>query len=265
MTKYKLIASDIDGTLLDSGGGLRADTLRAIDAAKARGLLFTLCTGRPMLGARPFVHLVSPGIPIIAENGGALVLPGSERRVFRRLLGHDAAVEAILRGEAQGAKAAVWLDDVLYYNYRDAYTAKYYNLLTGHEPLPITNPSTQFPAGVDKVVWLGEPELMARLHAELVHTPIPGARACLSMPMLMEFMDAGISKAATLRRLTQYVGVDIAETVALGDGYNDLEMLQAAGFGIAMGNAPDAVRRQADWVAPANDEGGFAAALERLV
>ena len=265
VTQYKLIATDIDGTLLDSSGVLRADTLRAIEAAKARGLRFTLSTGRPMLGARPLLHLVSPGVPLIVENGGALVLPEDGRRVFRKLLGAAPAAEAIARGQALGAKVAVWLDDHLYYNHRDKYTERYYELLAGRGPLPLSDPRAQFPNGVDKVVWLGDAPLIERLHTALLADPIPGARASLSMPTLLEFMDSEISKAATLRRLGRYLGVDMAETVALGDGFNDLEMLQTAGLGIAMGNAPEALRRAADWVVPSNDEGGFAIALDRLV
>jgi len=88
--------------------------------------------------------------------------------------------------------------------------------------------------------------------------------AAFSKPNYLEIVPLGVQKAEALRHLTVILGLDLSKVAAIGDGINDIEMLTEAGLGIAMGNAPEAVKSVADWVTGTNNEAGVAQAVQRL-
>ena len=91
------------------------------------------------------------------------------------------------------------------------------------------------------------------------------ARAVQSEPTKLEFLPPGSSKGAALRAMLEALGVEAGEVVAVGDNWNDLEMIEAAGLGVAMADAPEGVRARADHVCGTADEEGFRDVLERFV
>ena len=90
------------------------------------------------------------------------------------------------------------------------------------------------------------------------------SNATFSKPNYLEIVPLGVNKAEALKQLAAILGLDLSQFAAIGDGLNDIEMLREAGLGIAMGNAPDAVKSVADWVTGTNDEAGVAQAVQRL-
>ena len=89
--------------------------------------------------------------------------------------------------------------------------------------------------------------------------------ATFSKPNYLEIVPIGVNKAKALATLATTLGIELSQVAALGDGLNDVEMLREAGLGIAMGNAPEAVKSAADWITGTNDEEGVAQAVRRLV
>jgi Cof subfamily protein (haloacid dehalogenase superfamily) len=90
------------------------------------------------------------------------------------------------------------------------------------------------------------------------------SNATFSKPNYLEIVPIGVNKAEALKQLAAILGLDLSQFAAIGDGLNDIEMLREAGLGIAMGNAPDAVKSVADWVTGTNDQDGVALAVQRL-
>ena len=120
--------------------------------------------------------------------------------------------------------------------------------------------------GVTKVIWYDDLEHMADLQAAVNSDSIrEHINYFTSNPLFLEFVDKKCSKALALERLSEYYGIHREEIIAIGDGYNDLPMIDYAGLGIAMGNAPEEIRQKADAVTLSNDEDGVAAAIELYI
>jgi hydroxymethylpyrimidine pyrophosphatase-like HAD family hydrolase len=140
----------------------------------------------------------------------------------------------------------------------------------------LTRDGTVVGQGLDAVSALTRPPHKLIVHSSSVSST-PGvmallqecvgdrARVVASSPQAVEILMPGVSKARGLARVAQDLGVTSQETLAIGDGDNDIEMLQWAGLGIAMGNGMPAVKAIADWIAPPAEEDGVAVALRRFV
>lgn len=118
-------------------------------------------------------------------------------------------------------------------------------------------------APVLKVICVGTPENTAEL-AERLTPVLPQYDLYKSQNYILEIVAKGVNKAAGLDFLCQRCGIDTAQTIAFGDGYNDIDMLECAGIGIAMANAPDDVKRHADKITRSNDDNGIAVALKEI-
>jgi Cof subfamily protein (haloacid dehalogenase superfamily) len=115
--------------------------------------------------------------------------------------------------------------------------------------------------GILKIIWMDKPESIAEHQKYSADNFVGGTRAVVSSPHLLEFMNEAPSKSAGIKIIADYYGINSAEIIAMGDNYNDIDMLKYAGLGVAMGNAPEEVKQAADFVTLSNEEDGVAAAL----
>ena len=254
---YRLLASDIDGTLITSKQELTSETLSAIEALKAQGKYFTLSTGRPIMGVSKYTHLVSPGVPLISYNGAMIIRPDNGEIVFERGLSADSALEIIRRGNEHDTIVIVWEKNRLFANKINE-QVEGYSRITGEAINVISNPDEVISLGVTKCLWLDSAENIAAYRNDLIANPIAGINFCTSTPQLLEFMCEGVSKGEGLRKVCEYCGVDISEAIAAGDELNDLSMIEAAGLGVAMGNAHNDIKAAANYITLTNDENGLA-------
>lgn len=254
---YKLLASDIDGTLITSGQELTEATVSAISSFKEKGGFFTLSTGRPIMGISRYIHLVSPGVPIISYNGAMIIRPDNGEIIYERGLEENTACEIINRGKKRGATVIVWAKNRLYTSEINEYVEQYSHI-TGEKVNLIEEQKSVVQLGITKCLWLDSAENIAEYGAELKTEPIKNVNFCTSTPNLLEFMGAGVSKGEGLKKVCEYCGIDISQAVAVGDEMNDMSMIQAAGFGVAMGNAHSEIKNVADYITITNDEDGLA-------
>ena len=132
-------------------------------------------------------------------------------------------------------------------------------------PLPLPSPEEIAHEGIYKILLLGLP-LTVRRAAKKLHSAPPQPVDCFaSSPEALEIVPTGVNKAAGLARVAAILGIPREETIAIGDGENDISMLRWAGLGIAMANAPENVKAAADVIAPACDEDGAAWAMEKYL
>jgi hydroxymethylpyrimidine pyrophosphatase-like HAD family hydrolase len=258
----RLIASDLDGTLVRSDGEISARTKAAVLAVQEAGALFVLVTARPPRWLDPLAELVGDhGIAIVA-NGAILYDVAGRSAVRTWLIDPAIALEVALaiRAEIPDVQFAIERPD------------RY-----GHEPIyqnrwPI--PDNALIADVD--VLLSEPtaKLLVRhpsWHADVLLAKVSavvGDRVAASHSggeQLVEISATGVSKAATLADLAAGHGMTAAECIAFGDSINDLPMLAWAGTSYAVANAHPQVLEIADRICPANDEDGVAVVLEELL
>jgi Cof subfamily protein (haloacid dehalogenase superfamily) len=258
----KLVASDLDGTLVRSDNTLDERTHRAIATAHAAGAIVVFCTARPHRGLRDLPEATRRHGVAICNNGAMLWDLRTESVIESSPLEPDTARElvALLEAEVPGGAWAV------------ERTGGF-----GHEPGYVTRWPIPEGATVGAVhALIAEPavKLMLRHNRMTADALLERAReACghlaelshsSTTDALLEISAAGVSKATALARLCAKHGIDRADVVAFGDMPNDLPMLAWAGHSVAVANAHPDVRAAADEVTASNDESGVALVLERL-
>ena len=260
----RLIAVDVDGTLLNSKKELTAAVVEAIEEVKRHNILFTIATGRDICGLRPFRQLLSPKVPVITYNGAEIRRAGSGELVSAVCLPRDSASEIIRRGLEAGFSVIVWSRGELYIGQEGRYSEGYSEMYAIRER-ELDDYGALAKEGVTKVIWAGEPGRVAGLEKDFGEKPIPGSECCTSDPSYLEFMASGVNKGEGLRRAAKSLGLERGEVMAVGDGHNDLPMLCWAGLSVAMDNASPEVKAAADFVTGSCDRDGLAAALHMLL
>ena len=260
----RLVAVDVDGTLLNGNKELTSAVAEAIDEVKQRGILFTIATGRDISGLRRFRGLLSPEVPVITYNGAELRRAGSEELISACCLPKETALEVIGRGLDQGFSVIVWSRGELFIGQAGPFSCGYSEMY-GIREKKLTAYEHLAERGVTKVIWAGEAEKIAALEKALSDSPIRGSGCCTSDVCYLEFMAAGVDKGSGLKAAAELLGLGRGEVMAVGDGHNDLPMLRWAGLAVAMGNASPAVKAEAAAVTKSCEEEGLALALRRLL
>jgi Cof subfamily protein (haloacid dehalogenase superfamily) len=258
----RLIASDLDGTLLRSDGTLDPRSRAALAAAEAAGAVVVICTARPSRWVAPLAQATGHRGVAICANGAVLCDLHSEAIVEEFPLEPVVArqVVALLQDAVPGGAWAVERAEGF-----------------GHEP----EYAPRWPVPADTVVdavetLVAEPavKLMLRHQDYLADALLERAREVVghlaelshsnSADGLLEISAAGVSKASALARVCVQRGIDRSDVVAFGDMPNDLPMLEWAGYSVAVANAHPEVLAVADEVTASNDDAGVARVLERL-
>lgn len=261
---YKLIALDIDGTVLDKNKSISERTVNTIKKVIEAGVKVTFSTGRPIMGVRKLIRLFNIDVPVITYNGAAVVHPKTEEILFSRNLPSDDARKIWDMGLERDATMCIWSGNRLYGNKLD-FRINEYKKLSGIEPKVVTDFEELVAQGIPKILWTDDKERSARWSEEFKAVHFTETTVCSSNAYFTELFNANVSKGAALSFVADYLGIPMSETMAFGDAMNDIPMIEAAGMGVAMGNAYDVVKEKADFVTLTNNEDGVAAALEKLI
>lgn len=268
--KYKLVAIDMDGTLLTSEKIITPAVVEAVRRAEASGAVICLSSGRPYCGLKRYIEQIGLTSPVITCNG-AVVTDCKGAVLFRRHLSEAAAGIILDYAERFDTTVCAWSGDRLLVNWLNKRT-EHYEWLSDAVASKVSR-EEMIESGLDKILWHDEAELILKYQAiiendlrELAEKgePKPEFVFFNSNPFL-EFVNSSVSKAITLEQTAQQLGIKREEVIAIGDAFNDLEMLKWAGLSIAMGNAHDEIKQVCGWVAPSNNEDGVAAALEKFI
>lgn len=244
MSKWKLIALDLDGTTLGPDGQISELTRYWLKKAQDSGILFTFATGRHWNGiVQSLVSELGVEIPVVTSNGAEVHLPNGDLVARRHL--RTESVEYLLR-LAQQKKSHYWGATVVG---------------------PVQE--AEIPKDVTTEEWLKfgfhatEAQIIADIWDEL--DKLGEFSLSNSHPLNIEVNAVGVTKAAGLADVCKICGLNRDVLVTMGDSLNDVPMLEWSGLGIAMGNAQDVVKRAAHWVSRRNDEDGVAYAIEHRV
>lgn len=265
----RLVALDLDGTLIGPDLALWPRTREAIQAAVRSGVRVSLATGRMPTSAQPFAAELGLHDPVIAYQGALVrAAPSSGRRlgrlIYHRPLPADVARETIRWTRERGFAPHLNHLERFIIPAGDPRTDDYSSFLGARaEIVPDLEAWIRRP--VSKVLAVGPTDApLAFLDEARMHFA-GRAEVTVSHPEFLEFLAPGVSKGQAVRWLARRLEIPLEQTVAIGDQYNDLEMIAAAGHGVAMPSAPPAVQDAARYIAPPLDDEGAAQVIEWLV
>lgn len=261
---YKMIASDMDGTLLGSDCRISDKNKAAIRKAVDKGIVFVLATGRPIQGVRSYAEELGLDGAAITYNGAVVADLASGKILYEQSMDRRDAELSLRLGTEYDTTMCIWSQGKLYVNKLND-RAYDYMTISGVEPILAEDFGDILDAGITKILWYDDPEMIGRMPAEMAKKGFSDTTFCLSRPYFLEFFSSRVSKAAALEKLCEIHKVTPAEVIAMGDAPNDLPMLEFAGMGVAMGNALPEVKAVAGHVAPSNDDDGVAAVIEKFV
>jgi Cof subfamily protein (haloacid dehalogenase superfamily) len=265
--KYKIIAFDIDDTLLNTKKQLTPATEKALLNAQSEGIKLVVASGRLPYGVRPFAERLK----VLENNGyymgfnGGAVLNSRGELISTTYLDskYIEPVYDVLR--PLNITTMVHKGDVIY---RDRKVNEYTHIETEAVGLPL-NPVDDIARFVDwdihKFLLAGDPELLKQTEKVLLEKFGGEVDIYLSAPWFLEVMPKGINKGIGLEKICLDCGVAMDEVIAFGDSFNDIPMIQKAGLGVAMGNAEEELKAVADYVTESCDNDGIAAALDRFL
>ena len=259
--KYKLLATDLDGTLLNQKKEITPRTLQTLLDAQEQGLRVVLASGRPTYGVLPYaqsLQLSRYGGFLLSYNGAEIYDCQAKKMIFQRAI--EPSLLPIINRYAHEHHFAIET-----FNHNIAITEHpddpfiqrqaCINLLTLKKVEHFVE-AIDFP--VMKCLIVGEPERLVQLEQAMQQELKEKLNICRSEPYFLEIVDKDVDKASALSYLLDYTGHKREELIAVGDSYNDISMIQFAGLGIAMANAPEIVRQHADDITRSNDDDGVA-------
>lgn len=260
---YKLLAVDIDGTLINSKGLLTETTKEAIYGAIDKGVLFVICTGRPLQGVSELNKEIGRDLPFITYNGSMIVKGKSKEILYERSMKLAEASKVYDLGKQYDTTMIIWSNNKLYVN-RANQKAKDYSDLT-NTPYIVINNINDIPNKITKILWNDDPERLVEYQKQFAGKLDDNINYHVSRPYFLEFVDREATKAIAIEKLCQHYHFDISQTIAIGDGYNDVSMIKAAGLGVAMENAPEDIKRMANYVTTSCDHEGVANVIKKFI
>jgi Cof subfamily protein (haloacid dehalogenase superfamily) len=259
-----VLACDLDRTLIWEDGVLRPRTREAIGRAHAAGMRVVIATGRMFRSVRPY--LVEAGIddPVICYQGAVVADPRTGEFLRHEPIPLELAREAIAALDEEGFQVNCYVGDELYvaepWPGAERY-AGFQNLelhVVGDLVSWLSEPPT-------KLVTIDDPDVLDELKARLRRRFGDRLYISKSLPFFLELASPEVTKGSGLDFLAEHLGFSTDRTVSFGDGENDLELIDWAGFGVAVANAHDQVLEAADWVCPSAAEEGVAQVVEALL
>ena len=258
------VLADIDGTLVTKDKVLTERAIQAVSRLRERGIVFTICSGRPPRGMRMLVEPLRLTMPMAAFNGGVIVLPDLSVLDERALPDYvvPAIVEAI---EAHGL-------DVWIYSATDWYVRSRQAPRVDREASTSQSEPTVVPTfdgvltGVVKIVGVSDDhDKVAACEAELQKTFGTQVSAARSQPYYLDVTHPTANKGTVIERLARYLKIPLEAIATIGDQPTDVLMFKRSGLSIAMGNASEDVQRQATHVTTSHEDEGFANAVDQFI
>ncbi len=264
---YKMIALDMDGTLLDESKNISSRNKKAIQKAKAIGKKVVIATGRPLVGIKWVLNELEINASddyVIAFNGALVQNVHTEDVIFQRTLS---------------------LEDYTYlYQFSQEYGVHIQALTESYVTTPVHNPYTQVEADINqiqtvlcdvhafdpnetivKVMFVDEKEKLDDIEKHLPEVLKSKYSVLRSAPIFLEFLNPEVNKGVGVQAIAAVENYDASEIICVGDAGNDIAMIEYAGLGVAMANASPAVKDVANHITDSNEEDGVAKVIETFM
>jgi Cof subfamily protein (haloacid dehalogenase superfamily) len=267
----QLLVLDIDGTIAGVENEVREPVKKAVKAAQAKGVQVAIATGRMYQSALRFHHEIGATLPLMVYQG-ALVKDPATNTIHRHWkVPKHLVLELLDYFEQPELRSRLsvhfYIDDQLYVREITQATEDYVSRSTV-KPIPVGDLRFTLDNEPTKVLALtDDPILINSLLSNLRKRYTPAELyLTTSVATFFEATNPKVSKGTAVAFLAEeYLGIKPENVMTIGDNFNDVEMIEYAGIGVAMGNAPKEVQARADWVAPSVEVDGAAAAIEEFL
>lgn len=258
--KYKLIALDVDGTLLNDDYIVTEKTKQAIREVRSHGAVIVLCTGRGPISTIPVLRELGYDGTLITHNGAATVYSQGKRIIHQYPFRLHELSELIAYCRKNEIHFDVCTPFEMYVEKLPEKTRSMYDKYMA-QPLVIDD-VFHLQSPVVKFSVFAEMETVERVERDWKNAPL-SLQQIRSGDYFIDVMRKEANKGNALGQLSESLGIDRSEILAIGNYYNDIEMIRLAGLGIAMENSPEEVKRAADTVTLSNNEDGVYWALHK--
>lgn len=266
--KYKLIALDLDGTLVRKNQTVSPHTQEVLRRVQEQGVKVVIASGRPTYGTAPIadlLHVGDYGGYLMSFNGGAIYDWATKEMLYSKMLDSSVLPYLYECSKQHGFHIMTYVGSNIIAEVADNSYIQFTSMRNKMPVRVVPNFLAEVTSPLAKCMIVGDPEPLHQLELEMVPHLKGKAEAYRSEPFFLEIVPQGIEKAKGLATLLEKIGMKREELMAFGDGYNDISMLQFAGMGVAMGNAAEEIRKAADFVTRSNEDDGIAYAIEKLI
>lgn len=262
---YKLIVTDMDGTLLNEVHEISDENKHALKKASKKGIKVAIATGRIYESTIKYARELSIETPIICCNG-ALIKEENGNVIYERKIEDYMCNNIIDLLEKHNIYYQCFTDDTIFTPYINEWLRKYQMQEDLNIKIIESDNIKDSIKGSNILKFLiieNDLELLSNIEREL--KSIEDIELTKSFFDNIEIMRKGVNKGSAVESLAEYLGIDKSEVITFGDNHNDLSMITYAGMGVAMGNAEEIVKENANYITCKNSENGVAKALEKIL
>ena len=264
--KPQLIGIDVDGTLTDASLKISDRVKAAVSAAQADGVTVSLITGRMFRASQRFIEALALHGPIVCYQGAAVYSTETGERIQHTPVDTGIAIELVRLGKADGTHVQCYFDDQFYVESVNKYS-EIYSKLSGLDPVVVPSLEAELDKGRQstKIVFVLDSDKADGYLQKLEGLLGDRGYVTRSTKEFVEVVNPHVDKGTALRFLAEHGKIPIEATMGIGDAWNDVPLLRAAGTRIAMGTAPPELRAVATAVVGDVAHDGVAEAIERFV
>lgn len=263
---FKVIASDLDGTLLNSDKDISDYTIKTLKEAYDKGTEFIVCTGRMYDSMSYLLPKLTFSRYSITSMGAEIYDNFTKKRVYERPMEEEHVLRIAEYGLKNNVHMNIYINNVLYTNSLDKYSERYYKDTTS-QALLIEGDVLEFLKGkkLSKLIFIGEEEDMPK-HFKVMTELLGGKiNICASFKHYLEFSHIEAQKDITLNKFIETLGYKKDELIVFGDSGNDVSMLKNTGFSVCVANGWQEAKDASNLICESNDNDGVAKTVKRFI
>ena len=265
---YKLIATDMDGTLLNSDVCIPQSNVDAIIEVQKKGVKFVLATGRPTFAtfeSAKILEMDNYGGYIISNNGGEIIECKTKKRLFSQGIDKSDVISLYNFANDNGLTFLTYNDGKIYTNSIDEYSSIEGNF-TGADMIEIDDINNLDFEQIIKCMLLSSPEKVKELQIKMNESSFSNKLFfAISHPSFLEVVNKNVNKGVAITKLLEILNIDKSEAISSGDSYNDLPLLENTGLKVAPANAKEDIKNIVDYVGVDNNTGILADLIYKFV
>lgn len=262
--EIKLIASDMDDTLLNSDCQISARNAAAVKNALAAGKIFLFATGRMYVSARPYAERLGLDVPLVTYNGALVKGSRSGQVFYEHKMKLSTAQEVLDYCREKGYYLQFYAGDSILIKEENAFS-RMYSKISGIQTTAVGDELFTARESPYKILVMNQGKDFELVWRQFAQRFAGKLDVTSSRDNFLELMEPGVNKWEAVKSVAASYGVKPEEVMCIGDSNNDVKMIANAGIGVAMGNAKDAVKNQAKIITASNDNDGVALVIESIL